>query len=54
LQMRVQDGMTLFSDNAKKAIIIGPTALMPKPLRVPIRKRLIGKLEVDISPVAPS
>ena len=41
--------MTLFSDNAKKAMIIGPTALLPKPLRVPIRKRLLGRLEVDIA-----
>jgi hypothetical protein len=47
--MRVRDGMTLFSDNAKKAMIIGPTALLPKPLRVPIRKRLLGRLEVDIA-----
>jgi hypothetical protein len=47
--MRVRDGMTLFSDNAKKAMIIGPTALLPKPLRVPIRKRLLGELEVDIA-----
>ncbi|MEN8763485.1 MAG: sulfotransferase domain-containing protein [Thiogranum sp.] len=47
--MRVQDGMTLFGDNAKKAMIIGPTALLPKPLRVPVRKHLLGGLEVDIA-----
>ncbi|MEA3242456.1 MAG: sulfotransferase domain-containing protein, partial [Pseudomonadota bacterium] len=41
--------MTIFSDNAKKAMIIGPTAVLPKPLRVPLRKRLLGKLEVDIA-----
>ena len=49
LQIRVQGGMALLSDNAKKAMIIGPTAVLPKPLRVPLRKRLLGKLEVDIA-----
>ncbi len=41
--------MALLSDNARKAIIIGPTAILPKPLRVSLRKRLLGRLEVDIA-----
>ena len=49
LQMQVQSGMTLLSDNAKKALIIGPSAILPRPLRVPLRRRLLGKLEVDIA-----
>ena len=47
--MQVQSGMTLLSDNAKKALIIGPSAILPRPLRVPLRRRLLGKLEVDIA-----
>ncbi len=41
--------MALLSDNARKALIIGPTAILPKPLRVSLRKRLLGRLEVDIA-----
>ncbi len=48
-ELRVPDGMTMFSDNAKKAIIIAPTALLPRRLRVSLRKRLLGRLEVDIA-----
>jgi hypothetical protein len=39
----------MFSDNAKKAMIIAPTALLPRGLRVSLRKRLLGNLEVDIA-----
>ena len=41
--------MPLLSDNARKALIIGPTALLPRRLRVAARKRRLGKLEVDIA-----
>jgi len=41
--------MPVLSDNARKALIIGPTALLPRPLRVAARKRRLGKLEVDIA-----
>lgn len=41
--------MPIFSDNARKAMIIGPTAVLPRPLRIAIRKRRLGKLEVDIA-----
>ncbi len=41
--------MPILSDNARKAIIIGPTAVLPKSLRVAIRKQRLGKLEVDIA-----
>ncbi|MFZ0469665.1 MAG: hypothetical protein WAL92_12165, partial [Thiogranum sp.] len=41
--------MSLLSDNARKALIIAPTALLPRPLRVAVRKHWLGKLEVDIA-----
>ena len=41
--------MTVLSDNAKKASIIGPTAILPRPLRISIRRSLLGRLEVDIA-----
>jgi hypothetical protein len=41
--------MPALSDNARKALIIAPTALLPRPLRVAVRKRRLGKLEVDIA-----
>ena len=41
--------MPILSDNARKALIIGPTAVLPKPLRVAIRKQRLGKLEVNIA-----
>jgi hypothetical protein len=41
--------MPILSDNARKALIIGPTAVLPRPLRVAVRKRRLGKLEVDIA-----
>jgi len=41
--------MPLLSDNARKALIIGPTALLPRALRVAVRKSRLGKLEVDIA-----
>jgi hypothetical protein len=41
--------MPVLSDNARKALIIGPTAILPRPLRVAARKRLLGNLEVDIA-----
>ncbi len=41
--------MPLISDNARKALIIGPTALLPHPLRVKARKHWLGRLEVDIA-----
>ena len=28
-------------DNAKKALIIAPTAILPQPLRVAVRKKLL-------------
>jgi len=36
-------------DNAKKALIIGPTTILPRPLRVSVRKKLLGNLEVGIA-----
>lgn len=45
----VTDFMPLLSDNTRKALIIGPTGLLPRPLRVAVRKRQLGKLEVDIA-----
>jgi len=36
-------------DNAKKALIIAPTAILPRSLRVPVRKKLLGNLEVGIA-----
>ncbi len=36
-------------DNAKKALIIAPTAILPRPLRVSVRKKLLGNLEVGIA-----
>jgi len=41
--------MPVLSDNARKALIIAPTALLPRPLRVAVRKRRLGNLEVDIA-----
>jgi hypothetical protein len=41
--------MPILSDNARKALIIGPTTLLPRPLRVAVRKQRLGKLEVDIA-----
>ncbi len=41
--------MPLLSDNARKALIIAPTAPLPRPLRVALRKRRLGRLEVDIA-----
>lgn len=41
--------MPVLSDNARKALIIGPTAILPRPVRVAVRKRRLGKLEVDIA-----
>ena len=41
--------MPILSDNARKALIIGPTAVLPRPLRVAIRKQRLGKLEVNIA-----
>ncbi len=41
--------MPILSDNARKALIIGPTAPLPRPLRVAVRKQRLGKLEVDIA-----
>jgi hypothetical protein len=41
--------MPLLSDNARKALIIAPTGLLPRPLRVAVRKRGLGNLEVDIA-----
>jgi Sulfotransferase domain len=41
--------MPILSDNARKALIIGPTAILPRPLRVAVRKQRLGKLEVDIA-----
>ena len=41
--------MPILSDNARKALIIGPTAVLPRPLRVALRKRQLGKLEVAIA-----
>lgn len=41
--------MPLLSDNTRKALIIGPTTLLPRPLRVAARKRWLGHLEVDIA-----
>jgi hypothetical protein len=41
--------MPILSDNARKALIIGPTAVLPRPLRVAVRKQRLGKLEVDIA-----
>ncbi len=41
--------MTILSDNAKKAMIIGPTVILPRPLRVALRKNLLGRLEVSIA-----
>ena len=38
-----------FNDNLRKAIIIGTTAVLPEYLRVNVRRRLLGKLEVDIA-----
>ncbi|GMQ83581.1 MAG: hypothetical protein BMS9Abin06_0316 [Gammaproteobacteria bacterium] len=36
-------------DNAKKALIIAPTAILPRPLRVSVRRKLLGNLEVGIA-----
>ena len=36
-------------DSSRKALIIGPTALLPRGLRVPLRKGWLGNLEVDIA-----
>ena len=36
-------------DNAKKALIIAPTAILPRPLRISVRKKLLGNLEVGIA-----
>ena len=36
-------------DNARKALIIGPTAVLPRPLRVAVRRKLLGNLEVSIA-----
>ena len=41
--------MPLFSDNARKALIIGPTRVLPRTPRIAIRKRRLGELEVDIA-----
>lgn len=41
--------MPLLSDNARKALIIGPSAVLPRPLRLAYRKRRLGRLEVDIA-----
>jgi len=41
--------MPILSDNARKALIIGPTAPLPRRLRVAVRKRWLGKLEVAIA-----
>ncbi len=36
-------------DNAKKALIIAPTAILPRSLRISARKKLLGNLEVGIA-----
>ena len=36
-------------DNAKKALIIAPTAILPRPLRISVRRKLLGNLEVGIA-----
>ncbi len=41
--------MLTISDNVKKGMIIGPTAILPRPLRVATRRRLLGNLEVAIA-----
>ena len=41
--------MSILSDNARKALIIGPTSILPRSLRVAVRKQRLGKLEVDIA-----
>jgi hypothetical protein len=41
--------MPILSDNARKALIIGPTAILPRRLRVAARKRWLGNLEVAIA-----
>jgi len=41
--------MPLLSDNARKALIIGPSAVLPRRMRVALRKRRLGDLEVDIA-----
>jgi hypothetical protein len=41
--------MPLLSDNARKALIIGPTRILPRAARVAIRKRQLGQLEVAIA-----
>lgn len=41
--------MPILSDNARKALIIGPTSILPRSLRVAVRKQRLGKLEVDIA-----
>jgi Sulfotransferase domain len=41
--------MPVMSDNLRKALIIGPTRLLPSRLRVALRKSLLGHLEVDIA-----
>jgi len=43
------DAMPILSDNTRKALIIGPSAALPYPLRVAWRKRRLGRLEVDIA-----
>ena len=37
------------NDSIKKAMILVPTALLPRSLRVAARERLLGRLEVDIA-----
>jgi hypothetical protein len=41
--------MLHISDSVKKAMILGPTALLPRPLRVAARERLLASLETEIA-----
>ncbi|HFD81343.1 MAG TPA: hypothetical protein ENK05_13270 [Gammaproteobacteria bacterium] len=41
--------MLNLSDGVKKAMILAPTAVLPRPLRVAARERLLGRLEVRIA-----
>ncbi|GMQ83634.1 MAG: hypothetical protein BMS9Abin06_0369 [Gammaproteobacteria bacterium] len=46
---RTQQVLFTDRDNAKKALIIAPTAILPRPLRVSVRRKLLGNLEVGIA-----
>ena len=41
--------MLHISDGVKKGMILGPTAVLPRPLRVAARERLLARLETEIA-----